>query len=129
MISLASNSITATQSTRNGVTTTSIVDTLLVRYVEIQLAEGSILAIIDRGQMVDVPAIPATDKTPEVPATKKFVATDTPLWVDVRPDGTFVSRDGAWTGNVASASQITAGLKQAFDGFLMASGAVTGTVN
>jgi hypothetical protein len=76
---------------------------------------------------VDVPAVPATDSTPEVPATTKFVPIDAPLWVDVRADGTFSSRDGAWKGSVSTGPQILQGLKQAFDGFLLAGGAVTGT--
>ena len=110
MILLDTNSVTTSTSTRNGQTTTTTMDTLLVRYVEMNLVEGSILAIIDRGQVID----------------GAFVATDTPLWVDVRADGSFSSRDGVWTGKVDSAPQITAGLKAAFDGFLLASGAVNG---
>jgi hypothetical protein len=110
LITLDTNSVTTASSTRGGKTTTSTMDTLVVRYVEMNLVEGSILAIIDRGQVVD----------------GKFIATDTPLWVDVQPDGSFASRDGAWVGKVDSAPQITAGLKAAFDGFLLASGAVQG---
>jgi hypothetical protein len=112
MITLDAASQTTYSSTRNGKTATETVDTLIVRYVELNLVEGSILAIIDRGTMVE----------------GKFVTGDTSLWVDVHPDGSFSSRDGAWVGNVASAGQITAGLKAAFDGFLLASGAVTGKV-
>jgi hypothetical protein len=113
MIKLDPASVTTATSTRGGQTTTVVMDTLVVRYVEMNLVEGSILAIIDRGT-VD-------------PSTGAFVATDVPLWVDVRADGSFASRDGAWVGKVAAAPQITAGLKAAFDGFLLASGAVTGT--
>ena len=112
MITLDINSVTTATSTRNGQTTTTTMDTLVVRYVEMNLIEGSILAIIDRGQVIDT----------------QFTATDTPLWVDVKSDGSFASRDGAWTGKVDSAPQITAGLKAAFDGFLLASGAVSGKV-
>lgn len=112
MIQLDSVSTTTATSTRNGQTLTSTTDTLVVRYVELNLVEDSILAIIDRGQVTD----------------GKFVSTDSPLWVDVRPDGSFSSRDGAWVGNVQTAGAIVGGLKQAFDGFLLASGAVTGKV-
>jgi hypothetical protein len=111
MIKLDAASQTTNSSTRNGQTIVAVVDTLVVRYVEMNLIAGSILAVIDRGQVVD----------------SKFVATDVPLWVDVRADGSFTSRDGAWTGTVATAGTIVAGLKAAFDGFLLASGAVTGT--
>ena len=111
MISLDAASTTTASSTRGGQTVTATTDTLVVRYVELNLVEGSILAIIDRGTM----------------ANGVFVATDIPLWVDVHADGTFSSRDGAWKGTVATAGTIIAGLKQAFDQFLLASGAVTGT--
>ena len=112
MILLNPESVTTATSTRNGQTTTTITDTLLVRYVELNLVSGDILAIIDRGTVVD----------------GKFVANTDPLWVDVHADGSFMSRDGAWSGTVISASSIVSGLKQAFDGFLLASGAVTGKI-
>jgi hypothetical protein len=112
MIKLDPESVTTATSTRGGQTTTSTTDTLVVRYVEMNLVEGGILAIIDRGQMVG----------------DKFVATEVPLWVDVKSDGSFASRDGIWTGKVDSAPKITAGLKDAFDDFLLASGAVSGKV-
>jgi hypothetical protein len=138
LIKLDAASQTTYSSARNGVTITEIVDTLIVRYVELNLVEGSILAIIDRGTMVTTPEVPAVEAsapgvTPVVlahaviPAHTDFVAGDTPLWVDVRPDGSFSSRYGAWVGNVQTAGAIVGGLKQAFDGFLLASGAVTGT--
>ena len=121
MIKLDAASQTVYTTMRNGKSQTDVVDTLVVRYVEMNLTDGSILAIIDRGTQVTVPA------TDTVPEHKDFVAIDTPLWVDVRADGSFSSRDGAWQGNIKAAGQITAGLKQAFDGFLLASGAITGT--
>jgi len=111
-IKLDAASQTSYTTTRNGKTQTDTVDTLVVRYVEMNLTAGSILAIIDRGT---------------VSPDGNFVAVDTPLWVDVRSDGTFSSRDGAWQDNIKAAEQITAGLKAAFDGFLLASGAITGT--
>ena len=146
MIRLDTNSTTTATSTRNGVTQTSVTDTLVVKYVELNLVQGSILAIIDRGQAVTVLAIPAQDYvpavldadgnvlTPEVPAVAgvpahtDFTPTDTSLWVDVNSDGSFRSRDGAWVGTVSTGPQILAGLKQAFDQFLLAGGAVTGTI-
>ena len=111
MIHLDTASTTTASSTRGGKTVTVQTDTLVVRYVEMNLIEGSILAIIDRGQVVD----------------GKFVSTDVPLWVDVKPDGSFTSRDGAWAGTVSTAGTIVQGLKAAFDGFLLAGGVVTGT--
>ena|ERR1035437_2661345 len=111
MIRLDAASTTTASSTRGGKTLTAVTDTLVVRYVEMNLIEGSLLAIIDRGQVVD----------------GNFVSTDVSLWVDVRADGTFSSRDGAWTGTVSTAGTIVAGLKAAFDQFLLAGGAVTGT--
>lgn len=151
MIKLDASSQTTYSASRGGQTLTNTVDTLVVRYVEMNLVEGSILAIIDRGTVVNVPAVisegtpeipavldgdgnvvtpavPATDPIVLVPATTAFVSGDTSLWVDVHPDGSFSSRDGAWKGTVSAAPQITAGLKAAFDGFLLASGAVTGTI-
>ena len=111
MIRLDATSTTTASSTRGGQTITTTTDTLVVRYVELNLIEGSILAIVDRGTM----------------ASGVFVSTDTPLWVDVRADGSFASRDGAWTGTVATAGTIVQGLKAAFDGFLLAGGVVSGT--
>src|ERR1035441_5648710 len=113
MIHLDTASTTTASSTRGGKTVTVQTDTLVVRYVEMNLIEGSLLAIIDRGTMVGSPAV--------------FTVTDVPLWVDVKPDGSFTSRDGAWAGTVSTAGTIVQGLKAAFDGFLLAGGVVTGT--
>src|ERR1035437_6599128 len=112
MIQLDAASTTTTSSTKgSGQPATTITDTLAVRYVEITFTDGSFLAIIDQGTMIN----------------GVFTVTGAPLWVDVRADGSFTSRDGAWTGTVATLSDIIAGLKKAFDGFVLASGAVTGT--
>jgi hypothetical protein len=112
MIKLDAASTTTASSTKgSGQPVTTITDTLVVRYVEISFTDGSFLAIIDQGTVIN----------------DVFTVTGTPLWVDVRADGSFTSRDGAWKGTVATLSTIVAGLKTAFDGFVLASGAVTGT--
>src|ERR1019366_6491073 len=88
---------------------TTTVDTFVVRYVEVNLVGGSVLAIIDQGQVVD----------------GTFVVNGS-LWVDIHPDGSFTSRDGSFVGTGA-AGTIVSGLKTSLEGFLLASGAVTGT--
>jgi hypothetical protein len=112
MIRLDAASTTTASSTKgSGQPVTTITDTLVVRYVEISFTDGSFLAIIDQGTVIN----------------GVFTDTGAPLRVDVRADGSFTSRDGSWTGTVATLSAFIAGFKTAFDGFVLASGAVTGT--
>ena len=84
MITLNSNSQTSVTSTFNGVSTTTVTDTLFVSYVELGFESGSVTAMIKRGTAVFIPATPAYTVTiPEVPAYDVTVpavpATDTTL--------------------------------------------------
>ena len=109
MIKLDTTFQTVQSSTFNGVTTTVMTDTLFVSSVRIDFTTGALYATILKGT-----------GTP-------FVCNLPPVEVCVNPDGSFVSSDGLWNGSVASAPQLVAQLKAAFDGFILASGTVTGT--
>ena len=46
--------------------------------------------------------------------------------LDVRPDGTFTSQDGAWSGTLPGWTAAVAALSLSLDGLLLGSGVVTG---
>ena len=111
MIKLSPASITTTTAVFNGVTSTTVTDTLVVSYVELNLPAGSVVAMLDRGTMVDGVF------TPDQPR----------LRVDVQADGTFLSQDGAWSGTLPNWSVALKALASSLDGLLLSAGLVTGT--
>ena len=111
MIKLDAASTTTSTSVFQGATTTTVTDTLFVSYVELGFESGSIVAMIQRGTVVDGVFTP---KQPQ-------------LRVDVSADGTFRSNDGNWSGtlpNWAATLKVIAGQ---FDGLLLSAGLVQGT--
>ena len=96
----------------NGASVTTTTDTLFVSDVRIDFTTGAIYATIRKGT-----GNPFVDND------------DPPEQICVNPDGTFVSQDGSWSGSLgAVAPAIVASLKTQFDQFVLASGAVTGTL-
>src|SRR6202035_1520854 len=111
MIKLNADYIT-TVKTMLGLAVADVVttDTLFVSNVNIDLATGTIYATIQRGT-----------GTP-------FVSNLDPVKLTLNHDGTFVSADGMWNGNIGpAAAAIIASLKAQFDAFILASSKVTGT--
>lgn len=111
MITLNSNYATSITSTFNGVSTTTVTDTLFVSYVELGFESGSVTAMIKRGTMVN----------------GVFTENQPMLRVDVQPDGTFRSNDGVWIGTIPNWTVALAQLKAPFDGLLLSAGLVQGT--
>src|ERR1035437_5090079 len=96
----------------NGFVTNTVTDTLRVSYVEISFEAGSVMAMVQRGTMVD----------------GKFVSNMSQLRIQLNADGSFSSQDGTWTGSVPP--QVAAGfvgqLKAGFDAFILGAGRVDG---
>jgi hypothetical protein len=110
MILLSAGDITTVQHTGPGVSQTTVTDTLYITSVTIDLTTGALYATIQRGT-----------GTP-------FVSNLTTQQVTVNPDGSFISSDGTWTGSVGTvAATLVTSLRNQFDQFILASGAVTGT--
>jgi hypothetical protein len=111
MIKLNADYIT-TVKTMLGLSVADIVttDTLFVSRVDIDLASGTLYATIQRG--TGTPFVPNLD----------------PVQLTLNSDGSFVSTDGMWNGNIGpAAGAIIASLKAQFDEFILASSKVTGT--
>ena len=113
MIKLDAPFQTVASSTFNGVTTTVLTNTLFISSVRIDFNTNAMYATIQKGT---------------VDALGSFGANLSAVEICVNPDGTFVSSDGSWSGSVTSAPALVAQLKVAFDGFILASGTVTGSV-
>jgi hypothetical protein len=111
MITLSPASITTTTAVFNEVSTVTTTDTLRVSYVELNLPAGSVVAMLDRGTMVD----------------GVFTPNQPRLRVDVAADGTFRSNDGVWQGTLPNWSVALKALAASLDGLLLGSGLVTGT--
>ena len=111
MIHLDAASTTTSTSVFQGTTTTTVTDTLLVSYVELGFESGSIVAMIQRGTVVDGVFTP---KQPQ-------------LRVDVSADGTFRSNDGNWSGTLPNWSVALKALAASLDGLLLSAGLVSGT--
>ena len=103
--------VTTSTAVFNGVTTTTTTDVLQVSYVELGFVSGSVTAFVQKGTMVDGVF------TPNMPQIR----------VDVSPDGTFHSSDGAWSGTIPNWAATLATLRAPFDGLLLGVGLVTGT--
>ena|SRR6202035_965906 len=104
-----------TVKTMLGLTVADVVttDTLFVSNVNIDLATGTLYATIQRGT--------GGNGTP-------FVSNLDPVQLTLNHDGSFVSQDGMWNGNIGpAAAAIIASLKAQFDEFILASSKVTGT--
>jgi hypothetical protein len=113
MITLSTPYVTTTTSTLGGQTNTAVTDTLFFSYVEINFSPAAIRAKIQRGTVV------ATVFTPNI----------SDVWVTVNPDGSFSSSDGSFQGaaGALNVAALSAGLTTAFDGAILASGAVAGS--
>jgi hypothetical protein len=111
MIQLAPASVTTSTAVFNGVSTVTTTDTLFVSYVELGFESGSVVAMIQKGTTVD----------------GVFIMNMPQIRVDVQPDGSFLSNDGAWSGTIPNWAATLAALRAPFDGLLLGSGLVTGT--
>jgi hypothetical protein len=110
MIKLASAFITTVTTAVHGTSEVVTTDTLFASNVVIDLTTGTIYATIQRGT-----------GTP-------FVSNMTPVQLTLNPDGSFVSSDGRWSGNLGGGvAAIIASLKAQFDEFVLASGVIQGT--
>jgi hypothetical protein len=111
MITLSPASITTTTAVFNGTTLVTTTDILIVSYVELNLPAGSVVAMIDRGTMVE----------------GVFTPNQPRLRVDVDADGTFRSQDGVWSGTLPDWSKALPALASSLDGLLLSAGLVSGT--
>lgn len=113
MIRLDAIYVTAVTSVFNGVTSTATTDTLRVSYAELDLVGGNVMAMVQRGTVVN----------------DVFTANMPQLRIQLNADGTFASQDGSWAGSipVEVAQGFVQGLTSAFQAFVLGSGAVTGT--
>ena len=111
MIKLDAASTTTSTSVFQGETKTTVTDTLFVSYVELGFESGSVVAMIQKGTVVDGVF------TPNLPQIR----------VDVSPDGTFRSNDGVWLGTIPNWTATLAQLRAPFDGLLLGVGLVQGT--
>jgi hypothetical protein len=111
LIKLSAPFTTTTTSVFNSVTTTNTTDTLLISYVELGFASGSVCAMIQRGTVVN----------------GVFTPNQPQLRVDVQSDGTFRSQDGTWQGTLPTWSAALTALASSLDGLLLSAGLVQGT--
>lgn len=89
-------------------------DTLYVTSVRLDFSSGAIYAEIVRG---------TTD-----PSTGIFEQNYDSVSITVNPDGSFLSSDGKWQGNLGTqATSLVAQLASTFDEFILGAGLVTGT--
>lgn len=94
------------------VVSSTVTDTLFVQSVRIDFSTGSLYATIARGTLVNGVF------------SQNYPSVD----IVVNPDGSFVSSDNKWEGNLgAQASSLVAQLKTTFDNFVLAAGLVSGT--
>lgn len=112
MITLATQDQTTLTTVFNGVTTTTLTDTLFVSYIEINFESGTVSAFIQKGTIVN----------------GDFVCNLPKIRVNVNPDGTFSSSDGQWTGTIPNWSPTLAALASPLDGLVTGAGLVSGTV-
>jgi hypothetical protein len=113
MITLSQPDVTIVQQTGPGVSITTTTDTLFVSSVRFDMAVGAMYAVIQRGTMVE----------------GVFVSNMATLDIVVNPDGSFRSSDGTWSGSVGPiAAQLVDTLAGEFDQFIIASGALSGTI-
>lgn len=115
MIKLSGSSVTTIQYLSGPSVIGSVVtDTLYISSVRLDFSTGAIYATIQRGT-TDVNGI-FGENYPSVDIT-------------VNPDGSFLSSDGKWVGNLgAQATSLVAQLKTTFDNFVLLAGLVSGTV-
>jgi hypothetical protein len=115
MIKLDTAFVTTDTSVIGGVQTVASTDTLRVSYVELNLIGGSVMAMVERGTLIDSVFTPNMFK----------------LRIELHADGNFSSTDGSWKGSVPAA--VVAGfvqqLRGAFEAFVLGAGAVTGTAS
>ena len=111
MIKLDAASTTTSTSVFQGATTTTVTDTLFVSYVELGFESGSVVAMVQRGTMVN----------------GIFTPNQSQLRINVNPDGTFASQDGTWSGTLPNWSVALKALAASLDGLLLSAGLVSGT--
>ena len=111
MITFDAVSIVTTAVTLNAITSTTTTDTLVISYVELSPPLGNAVVMVQQGSVV------LGVFTPNQPQRR----------LDVRPDGTFTSQDGAWSGTLPGWTAAVAALSLSLDGLLLGSGVVTGT--
>jgi hypothetical protein len=112
MLRLDQAFVTTIQKTLGGTSDTVVTDTIFVSDVRIDFKTGALYATLRRG--IDV--------------LGQFVENMVPVEVVVNPDGSFISLDGLWSGTAPGVPQLITQLKGQFDQFLLASGAVSGTI-
>lgn len=114
MINLAPASTTTVQYLSGTTVVDSVLtDTLYVQNVDIDFSNGSMSALIARGTF----------------ANGVFGQNYPAVRVVVNPDGSFLSDDGKWKGNLGStATNLIAQLRATFDQFVLAAGLVQGTI-
>lgn len=96
------------------VVSSTVTNILYVTAVRLDFTTGAIYATIARG---------TTDPTTGV-FSQNYPSVD----IVVNPDGSFLSSDGKWVGNLgAAATTLVAQLQQTFDQFVLASKLVAGT--
>ncbi len=111
MIKLDAQYQTTVQTLSGSTVTSSVVtDTLLISNVQIDFVAGKITADILRGS-----------------SDGGFTPNASPVHIVVQSDGSFASADGSWQGTLSSMPAFLAQLKQAFDGFVLSSGLITGS--
>jgi hypothetical protein len=111
MITLSPASITTSTVVFNGVSSTTLTDTLLISYMELNFPTGSVTAMVQRGTMVN----------------GVFTPNQLQLRINVNSDGTFASQDGTWSGTLPNWAATYAALLLSFENLLLSSGLVTGT--
>ena len=111
MITLNSVSIVTTAVTLNAITSTTTTDTLVISYVELSPPLGNAVVMVQQGTVV------ASVFTPNQPQRR----------LDVSPEGSFRSQDGAWSGTLPGWAPAVAALSLSLDGLLLGSGVVSGT--
>jgi hypothetical protein len=111
MIKLDQQFVTTIQTSLGAATTTTVTNTLFVSDVRIDFNTGAIYACIRRGTFDGA----------------TFTPNMAPSNVVVNPDGSFLSDDGFYHGNLGAATQLVAQLRATFDQFVLSSGAVTGS--
>lgn len=112
MIILAAGDTTTLQwLSGSTVISSTVTDTLYVKSVRLDFQTGAIYATIARGTVVN----------------GVFAENYPSVDIVVNPDGSFVSSDNKWKGNISSAGVLVSQLKTQFDQFILSAGLIAGT--
>lgn len=113
MITLSNHVTTIKYFDDANVVSSVITDTLYVQNVNLDFSTGAMYATIARGIVVN----------------GVFASNYPSVNIVVNPDGSFISNDGKWSGNLgATASNLVTQLKTTFDQFVLGAGLVQGTI-